>query len=666
MSNKTTNNTTYLQNLIEGIKPYRKKLALGFIASALMNAFAVMSPMLLRSGVNALQEGAPVGWLYTFSGLIVLIAVIGGVFRYQMRMIIIGTSRWAESDLREKYFGHLLELASSFFDRNLTGDLMARATDDIERIRMVYGPVLMMVMATSLTLIFSAIMMFILDVKLAILVMFMAPLVGAVVLLVASKLHRVNLCQQEAYGKLESNVQENLTGIRVVKSFVREAYESKKFTEICQLYFKRSIDVIKIQSIFMPVIGLLIGLGIALILWVGGKDVATGAITLGDFIAFTSYLSLMTWPMISIGWLTHLYQRGSASHRRLEQIFEVKEQFEKDTPPFDSPPEQGGMTSDFYSKPVGQEEINGKQGLECHVRTHDTTSPSITFRNIHFSYNDDSPEVLKGINLDIPSGSKLAIVGKTGSGKSTLLRLLSRLYEPQSGEILLNETPPLITPYSVRGEGQANNPLPSEEGKQRSSSPPAEQGEIKGGGISWKKIPIHQLRRMIGYVEQTPFLFSTSIRENIAFGAMEATDEAIATATQIASFDRDIADLPDKYETIIGERGVTLSGGQQQRLTIARALLTDTQILLLDDALSAVDTGTETGIINNLTTQTSQKTVLIVTHRLAAAERADKIAVLDNGIIAEYGNHQELMDLNGLYAAMYRRQRLSDELGAIS
>jgi len=595
LNNKSTNNSTYLQNLIAGLKPYRKKIALGFIASALMNAFAVMSPMLLRSGVNKLQEGAPVGWLYTFSGLIVLTAIIGGVFRYQMRMIIIGTSRWAECDLREKYFGHLLELASSFFDRNLTGDLMARATDDIERIRMVYGPVLMMVMATSLTLIFSAIMMFVLDIRLALMVMLMAPLIGAVVLLVASRLHRVNLRQQEAYGKLESNVQENITGIRVVKSFVREAYESKKFTEICQIYFKRSLDVIKIQSLFMPVIGLLIGLGIAMILWIGGSDVASGVITLGDFIAFMSYLSLMTWPMIAIGWLTHLYQRGSASHRRLEEIFEVEKQFDE-------------VDGDSF-----------KQHSEA---------PSISFRNIHFRYNDNTPEVLKGIDLEIPAGSTLAIVGRTGSGKSTLLRILTRLYEPQEGEILFSS--------------------------QRDDS------------IRWDAIPINQLRRMIGYVDQTPFLFSTSIRKNIAFGAIEASDDEIASAAQIASFDQEVADFPDKFETIIGERGVTLSGGQQQRLTIARALLTDTPILALDDALSAVDTGTETEIINNLSTQIKQKTVLIVTHRLAAAERADKIAVLDNGTIAEYGNHRELMDLNGLYAAMYRRQRLSDELGAMS
>jgi ATP-binding cassette subfamily B protein len=657
LSNKSTNNSTYLQNLIAGLKPYRKKIALGFLASALMNAFAVMSPMLLRSGVNKLQEGAPVGWLYTFSGLIVLTAIIGGVFRYQMRMIIIGTSRWAECDLREKYFGHLLELASSFFDRNLTGDLMARATDDIERIRMVYGPVLMMVMATSLTLIFSAIMMFILDVRLALLVMLMAPLIGAVVLLVASRLHRVNLRQQEAYGKLESNVQENITGIRVVKSFVREDYESKKFTEICQLYFERSIDVIKIQSIFMPVIGLLIGLGIALILWVGGKDVAAGAITLGDFIAFTSYLSLMTWPMISIGWLTHLYQRGSASHRRLEEIFEVEKQFDEGAPPFDSPPAKLGRS-------------NSEQYLNA---------PSISFRNIHFCYNDNTPEVLKGIDLEIQAGSTLAIVGRTGSGKSTLLRILTRLYEPQEGEILLDETPPLIPPYCVGGGGQLGNPPLSKNGNNLDSPPVQSEGGItsnsptllrgggiEGGGVRWDSIPINQLRRMIGYVDQTPFLFSTSIRKNIAFGAIEASDDEIASAAQIASFEQEVADFPEKFETIIGERGVTLSGGQQQRLTIARALLVDTPILLLDDALSAVDTGTETEIINNLSTQIKQKTVLIVTHRLAAAERAEKIAVLDNGIIAEYGNHRELMELNGLYAAMYRRQRLSEELGAIS
>jgi len=586
-------NSSFLRELVSALKPYRTRLILGLSAAAMATVFDVVSPMLLRSGVNALQESRPVGWLYSFAGLIVMAAFIGGVFRFYMRNTVIGISRWAESDIRETFFGHILSLAPAFFDRNLTGDLMARATEDVERVRMVLGPALQFSVTIVLTLILSAAMMFYLDPYLAALVMLLAPVIGGMVLLVWSRLHRANLRQQETYGKLGACVQENLTGIRVIKAFVREAYESGKFADLCQLYFRRSMVVVRLQSIFMPVLTMLIGFGISMILWVGGQKVVNGQITLGDFIAFMSYLSLMTWPMVGLGWTTYLYQRGAASYRRLDEILSVPEQF-------------GDVKSSMPQKKEVPEE-----------------APAITFRNIHFRYRDDDPKVFTGLNLTIPPGSVTAVVGRTGSGKSTLLRLLSRLYTPQNGEITLN-------------------------------------------GYNWDSLPVSTLRGMIGFVDQTPFLFSASVRQNIAFGNPAATDDEIEAAARLACFNEDIADFPEAYNSEIGERGVTLSGGQQQRLTIARALLIDTPILVLDDALSAVDTGTESEIIHNLTNQRNDRTILFVTHRLSAAERADLIVVLDRGVNAEFGTHEELIDRNGIYAAMYRRQRLSEELGAMS
>ena len=678
MSASHTSNKTYLSTLISRLKPYRTRLILGLSAAALAAAFEILSPMLLRSGVNALQENKPVGWLYSFSGLIIMAAIIGGFFRYEMRSIVIGVSRFIESDIREGFFSHLLSLAPSFFDRNLTGDLMARSTDDIDRVRMVMGPALLYSVSTLLTLIFSAIMMFILDARLAFLVLLLAPVIATVVLAVAGRLHRLNLHQQEVYGKLQAHVQENLTGIRVVKSFVREAYESRKFVEVCLHYFKCSMDVVKVQAMFMPVLTLLIGLGIVMILFVGGQRTASGTITLGDFIAFMSYLSLMTWPMIAIGWVTHLYQRGGASHRRLEDIFSVNEQFDS-------------SSHAAASNPFSQSRNVSDTGQVLPVeREPHITAPTIIYRNIGFRYNYDTPDVFRGLNLTIPSGSTLAIVGRTGSGKSTLLRLLARLYEPQDGEILFSPRPPLTPPPETGGGNPINTP------------PPLCGGGIKGGGaisnkhlsphltnikggratnnnhcspisadgnegsIRWDSLPVEHLRRMIGYVDQTPFLFSATIHDNISFGKPNATDEEIEIAARLACFDSDIEEFPDGYQTRIGERGVTLSGGQQQRLTIARALIAESPILALDDALSAVDTSTEAEIIGNLSSQDFGRTVLIITHRLAAAERADKIAVLENGKVIEFGAHLELIDIKGKYAAMYHRQRISDELGAMT
>ena len=581
----------FLAALRSGIRPYRGQVAFGLSAVVICAALEVTGPMLLKSGVDSLRAGSPIAWLYGFSGLIVTVAAISGVFRFFMRKVLIGASRLVESDIREGFFRHLLNLSPSFFDLHHTGDLMARSTEDVERLRMVLGPALMQSTNTLLTLGFSSVMMFYLDVKLALLVLLLAPLIGGLVLAIARYLHRANLRQQEVYGELTTMVQENISGIRVVKAFVREDSEAARFRELSLRYFRRSLTVARLDALFMPTLSLIVGLGVVGIVWIGGRQAALGQISLGSFIAFMSYLSLMTWPMMALGWTTHLYQRGKASYHRLQQIQELPEQFSVE-------PSQV-IANDAAPK---------------------VQAPEISFCNIRFRYREEGAWVFDDLNLKLPAGSTVAVVGRTGSGKSTLVRLLARLYQPQSGVILLDGDP-------------------------------------------WDGLPVEQLRKLIGYVDQTPFLYSATIRENICFGLDSPNESAMVAAARTACFDQDVEGFPERYETRIGERGVTLSGGQQQRLSLARALVMDTPMLILDDCLSAVDAKTEREILNRLKESLKGRTTLFVTHRLAAAERADAVALIGSGRVEEFGSHAELMALDGEYARMYRRQTLVEEIG---
>jgi len=606
--NKINNskNNHFIPDVIRALKPYKKRLMLGLSAAGLAAAFDAAGPMLLKHGIDGLREARPISWLFIFAGLILLAAGIAGFFRFFMRFHVISVCRYAESDLRDNFFQHLLKLSPTYFDRIRTGDLMARATEDIDRLRMVMGPMLLFSVNTSLMILFSAVMMFILDYVLAACVLLLVPLVGISVFIVASRLHSANIKQQEALSDMTSQVQENLTGIRVIKAFVREDHESQQFKKVCRVYFKRSMKVARVQALFMPLLAMLIGFGIAGILWIGGLRISTGIMTLGEFIAFMSYLSLMTWPMVALGWMTHLYQQGKVSHKRLQKVFSVEPQFGS-----------AGVNANNVGKDV---QVAGRN---AYATRKITTAPEIQFQNITLRYNEDEPQVLSNINLTIPPGATVAIVGQVGCGKSSFVRLLPRLYSPQTGEILLN-------------------------------------------GIQWSNFNIFELRKTIGYVDQTPFLFSTTIRENIAIGLAEASEEEIISAAKAACFDDEIDNFPEGYDTKIGERGITLSGGQQQRLTLARALLIDPPLLILDDALSAVDSDTEAEILNNLQDRLEGRTMLFVTHRLNIAELADRILVIDRGRLVEDGSHDELMSKDGLYAVMFHRQKLVDELGALS
>ena len=583
----------YLNDLLKSVRPYRTGLIIGLASTIFASALDVASPMLLKFGIDGLRDHHNLSWLMTFAGLILLAAGVSGIFRYFMRMRVIGISRSVESDIRDTFFKHLIGLSPTFFDNNHTGDLMTRATEDVERVRMVVGPALMYSVSTLLIISFSGIMMFYLDPVLSGWVLLLAPMIGTVVFLIARKLHKANLLQQEAYSELTNKVQENLSGIRVIKAYSREDYELERFTKYCEKYFDRSLLVAKAQALFMPFLGLLVGLGIAGILWVGGHRMADGNLTLGEFIAFISYLSLMTWPMIALGWVTHLYQRGSASQKRLDYIHSTEPQFEPNGSDHDS-------ASGVYNTGILQ-------------------APEIAFNNIQMSYENGKAPALSGINLTIPAGTVTAIVGSVGSGKSTLARLLPRLYDADSGEVLID-------------------------------------------GVPLGEFEIEKLRHSIGYVDQTAFLFSATINHNISIGRPDASLTDIVEAVRTACFEEEIEEFPDQYETLIGERGVTLSGGQRQRLTLARALLMDTPILILDDSLSAVDSDTEAEIIDKLKSRINEQTVLFITHRLAAAESADNIIVLDEGNLIESGDHDFLLAKDGLYAEMFKRQRMAEEL----
>ncbi|MBC8465445.1 ATP-binding cassette domain-containing protein [bacterium] len=453
-----TSKTSYIKALAQSLYPYRVKLSWGLASAGMAAAFDVAGPILLKIGIDFLQQSESIGWLYISTRSILLAAALAGFFRYFGRLNVISVSRFAECDIRNTFFNHFLKLSPTFYDQNQTGDMMARATEDLERVRMVLGPALLYIVNTILILIFSAIMMFMLDSIMACVVIGLAPILAIVVFFVAKRLHEANIEQQTAYSSLSSQVQENLSGFRVVKAFVREDHESRKFADVCHEYFLKSMKVAKVQALFMPLLGTIVGFGIAAILWMGGNRIVLGEMTLGSFIAFMSYLSLMTWPMIALGWMTHLYQRGGASHFRIKEMLKIPPQFDS-------------------------------EGINKSIEN--AFAPEIVFNEVTLTYENRNTETLSKVSLTIKSNSTIAIVGQVGSGKSSLVRLIPRLYEPNEGNILLN-------------------------------------------GTDIKDLCVDDLRKSVGYVDQSLFLFSASIRENIAKGRIEASLEEIIQSAIVA------------------------------------------------------------------------------------------------------------------------------------
>ena len=578
------------RRLLGYVLRYRRAFLVGLACVVVTAAVGLAGPWVLKLAIDDLTRGVDAAKVRFYGATVVGLAVVGGVFRFMMRRVIIGASRGIEYDLRNDFFAHLQRLDLAYFQHHRTGDLMSRATNDLSAVRMMIGPAVMYSATTALTFVVGIALMLSLNRRLTLIALLPLPLISVAVKYFGAVIHRRFERIQEQLSDISAMTQETLSGVRVVRAYGQEAFEGERFRHANDEYVERNKMLIRIQSLVYPVMGVLMGVGALLVLWLGSREVVARRMTVGELVAFNSYLMMLSWPMIAFGWVTNLLQRGMASWKRMLEVL--------GTPPRIT---DANATSQIASV----EQVRG----------------DIEIRHLTFSYGDHA--VLRDISAVLLAGTTTAIVGATGSGKSTLLSLLPRLHEPPPGTVFLD-------------------------------------------GVDVRLIRLQVLRGAIGFVPQEPFLFGATIAENIAFGAdpSQGKREHVEQGAEVARLDKDVLAFPKQYDTTIGERGITLSGGQKQRTAIARALLIDPKVLILDDALSAVDTYTEEEILGRLRGVMGQRTSIIVSHRVSTVRHADQILVLDDGHIAERGTHDELIAHNGVYADLYRKQLLEEELAA--
>ena len=570
---------------------YRRTLFWGVIAVIGSNLFTIVQPQLVGYAIDKLKTGIQLrqidqGALLTYAGLIVGLSVIAGFFSFLTRQTIIVVSRHIEFDLRNDFLAHIQKLSLSYFQNTPTGDLMAHATNDIGAVRNVLGPGIMYPLDTLMTFSMTLAMMLWNNWHLTLLTLIPLPLVSYVVYRVGKLVHEKFEDRQEQFSRITTRAQENLSGIRIVKAYVREIYEIERFRILSWDYLRKNLVLARVQSLMWPLMFLLVGTSLVITLYVGGMEVINGTMTIGILTAFFGYLSLLIWPMIAFGWVTNILQQGAASMERLARIFDT------------------------------QPDISDNAATDTAVRE---ISGGIEFRNVSFSYKNARAPVLDGISLTIPRGRTLAVVGYTGSGKSTLVNLIPRLYDVTKGTLLID-------------------------------------------GRDIRTIPLDVLRTSIGYVPQETFLFSDTLEENISYGVDNGSPERAREAAEVSQIAKDVSEFPQGFGTMLGERGITLSGGQKQRTSIARAVMRNPKILILDDALSSVDTYTEEEILKQLSAVMRDRTSIIISHRISTVKSADMIVVLDKGRIAEQGTHDELLASGGIYAELYEKQLLEEEL----
>jgi ATP-binding cassette subfamily B protein len=599
-----------LRPLLPYVKRYRWPYIAGTLCVFLTNGIWILFPLVLGKAADDLNNGVTRRKLLLYAAILLAIAVTKGIFQFLTRWIVIGVSRDIEFDLRNDLFARLEILSYSYYQRNRTGDIMARATNDLSAVRMLLGPA---IMYSANTLVYTAgALAFMISISpwLTLYTFLPLPAVSIVIQTFGRRIHDRFERIQAMFSDISARAQENFSGARLIRAYVQEDAEIRAFEAENQEYIRRSLRLVRLMGMLWPTLELMLGCAVVLVLWLGGREVIlglshvplvshlenshpditttialSGSMSVGQFVSFSTYMMQLTWPVIALGWVINIFQRGTASLVRINEIMQ-------------EPPE-------IHDAPEAQDrEVQGE----------------IEFRGLNFSY--EGKQVLHDLNLRVPAGSSLAIVGPTGSGKTTLVSLVPRIYDAKPGMVVIDGRP--IRDYSVAS-----------------------------------------LRKSIGFVPQETFLFSDRIRDNIALGVDSATDEEIHNAAEAANIAADIESFPEGYDTMVGERGITLSGGQKQRTAIARALIRNPKILILDDALSSVDTHTEDKILNHLRDVMRGRTTIFISHRVSTVRNADRIAVLHGGRIVELGTHEELLALNGYYSDLYNKQLLEEELAEV-